>query len=152
MWPSRTRSRTKNTSRSRGAVRGVQWTFSINSAYLLKSQSENKKFSWSVWIIFKGIPKWQWRWNQSFDWRKREISQCFFKSCAQESLSCVCTHSNAFFIVNANIAIKIWIFKYFWEKVWKADLSSVLGTHSKVPIPSVTYWVQWLHSDWTVTV
>ena len=30
---------------SLGAVRGVQWTFSIHSAYLLKSQSENKKFS-----------------------------------------------------------------------------------------------------------
>ena len=29
--------------RSLGAVRGVQWTFSIHSAYLLKSQSENKK-------------------------------------------------------------------------------------------------------------
>ena len=36
---------------SLGAVRGVQWTFSIHSAYLLKSQSENKKFSWSVWIV-----------------------------------------------------------------------------------------------------
>ena len=31
---------------SLGGVRGVQWTFSIHSAYLLKSQSENKKFSW----------------------------------------------------------------------------------------------------------
>ena len=31
--------------RSLNAVRGVQWTFSIHSAYLLKSQSENKKFS-----------------------------------------------------------------------------------------------------------
>ena len=31
--------------RSLCAVRGVQWTFSIHSAYLLKSQSENKKFS-----------------------------------------------------------------------------------------------------------
>ena len=41
--------------RSLGAVRGVQWTFSIHSAYLLKSQSENKKFSWSVWIRFKPI-------------------------------------------------------------------------------------------------
>ena len=39
--------------RSVGAVRGVQWTFSIHSAYLLKSQSENKKFSWSVWITCK---------------------------------------------------------------------------------------------------
>ena len=38
--------------RSLGAVRRVQWTFSIHSAYLLKSQSENKKFSWSVWMIF----------------------------------------------------------------------------------------------------
>ena len=36
--------------RSLGAVRGVQWTFSIHSAFLLKSQSETKKFSWSVWI------------------------------------------------------------------------------------------------------
>ena len=36
--------------RSLGAVRGVQWTFSIHSAYYLKSQSENKKLSWSVWI------------------------------------------------------------------------------------------------------
>ena len=33
-----------------GAVRRVQWTFSIHSAYLLKSQSESKKLSWSVWI------------------------------------------------------------------------------------------------------
>ena len=41
----------KQSGRSLGAVRGVQWTFSIHSAYLLKSQSENKKFSWSVWII-----------------------------------------------------------------------------------------------------
>ena len=40
---------------SLGAVHRVQWTFSIHSAYLLKSQSENKKFSWSVWIIFKLI-------------------------------------------------------------------------------------------------
>ena len=28
---------------SLGPVRGVQWTFSIHSAYILKSQSENKK-------------------------------------------------------------------------------------------------------------
>ena len=35
--------------RSLGAVRGVQCTFSIHSAYLLKSQSANKKFSFSVW-------------------------------------------------------------------------------------------------------
>ena len=41
--------------RSLGAVRGVQWTFSIHSAYLLKSQSENKTFSWSVWNIEKYI-------------------------------------------------------------------------------------------------
>ena len=39
-WRSRARSHTKITSRSLG---GVQWTFSIHSAYLLKSQSENKK-------------------------------------------------------------------------------------------------------------
>ena len=37
--------------RSLGVVRGGQWTLSIHSAYLLKSQSENKKLSWSVWII-----------------------------------------------------------------------------------------------------
>ena len=42
----------KSISRSLGAVRGVQWTFSIHSPYLLKSQSENKKLSWSVWINF----------------------------------------------------------------------------------------------------
>ena len=30
--------------------RGVQWTFSIHSAYLLKNQSQNKKLSGSVWI------------------------------------------------------------------------------------------------------
>ena len=36
-----------------GAVRGVQWTFSIHSAYLLKSQSENKKLIWSVQIFIK---------------------------------------------------------------------------------------------------
>ena len=51
MWCSRARSRTKSTSRSLGAIRGVQWTFSIHSAYLLKSQSQNKKSSWSVWIF-----------------------------------------------------------------------------------------------------
>ena len=39
--------------RSLGAVRGVQWTFSMHSAYLLKSQLESKKLSWSVWIFFK---------------------------------------------------------------------------------------------------
>ena len=44
MWRSRARSRTKSTSRSLGAVL-AQYTFSIHSAYLLKSQSENKKFS-----------------------------------------------------------------------------------------------------------
>ena len=33
--------------------RGVQWTFSIHSAYLLKNQSQNKKLSGSVWIITK---------------------------------------------------------------------------------------------------
>ena len=49
LWRSCARSRTKSTSRSLGAVRGVQWTFSIHSAYLLKSQSDNKKLSWSVW-------------------------------------------------------------------------------------------------------
>ena len=52
MWRSRARSLTKSTSRSLGAVRGVQWTFSIHSAYLLKSQSENKKLSWSVRMWF----------------------------------------------------------------------------------------------------
>ena len=31
--------------------RGVQWTFSIHSAYLLKNQSQNKKLSGSVWRI-----------------------------------------------------------------------------------------------------
>ena len=36
--------------RSSGAVRGVQWTFSMHSANLLKSQSEKKKFCWIVWI------------------------------------------------------------------------------------------------------
>ena len=30
--------------------RGVQWTFSIHSAYSLKNQSQNKKLSGSVWI------------------------------------------------------------------------------------------------------
>ena len=37
---------------SLGAVCGVQWTFSIHSAtaYLLKTQSDSKKLSWSVWI------------------------------------------------------------------------------------------------------
>ena len=40
----------QNTSRSLGTARGVQWTFLINSAYLLKNQSENKKLSWNVWI------------------------------------------------------------------------------------------------------
>ena len=33
--------------------RGVQWTFSIHSAYLLKNQSQNKKLSGSVWINTK---------------------------------------------------------------------------------------------------
>ena len=62
MRRSRARLRTKNTLRSLGAVRGVQWTFSIHSAYL----SENKKFSWSVWIGTNDLPcnhpidlKWQ---------------------------------------------------------------------------------------------
>ena len=32
--------------------RGVQWTFSIHSTYLLKNQSQNKKLSGSVWICF----------------------------------------------------------------------------------------------------
>ena len=32
--------------------RGVQWTFSIHSAYLLKNQSQNKELSGSVWIRF----------------------------------------------------------------------------------------------------
>ena len=50
MWCWRARSRTKSTSRCLGTVHGVQWTFSIHSTYLLKSQSENKKLSWSVWI------------------------------------------------------------------------------------------------------
>ena len=40
---------------SLGAVRGVQWTFSIHSPYLLKSQSENKKFSYSVWIYIYAL-------------------------------------------------------------------------------------------------
>ena len=31
--------------------RGVQWTFSIHSAYFLKNQSQNKKLSGSVWIV-----------------------------------------------------------------------------------------------------
>ena len=35
---------------SLGAVRGVHCTLSIHCGYLLKSQSENKKSSWSVWI------------------------------------------------------------------------------------------------------
>ena len=46
------RSRTNSTSRSLGAVHRVHWTFSIHSAYLLKSQSENKKSSWNVWNMF----------------------------------------------------------------------------------------------------
>ena len=33
--------------------RGVQWTFSIHSAYLLKNQSQNKKLSGSVWMNVK---------------------------------------------------------------------------------------------------
>ena len=52
MWGSHARSCTKSTLCSLGAVRGVQWTFSTHSTYLLKSQSENKKSSWSVWIYF----------------------------------------------------------------------------------------------------
>ena len=35
--------------------RGVQWTFSIHSAYLLKNQSQNKKLSRSVWIAVINI-------------------------------------------------------------------------------------------------
>ena len=50
MWCSHARSCTESTLRCLGAVRGVQWTFLIHSAYLLKSQAENKKLSWSVWI------------------------------------------------------------------------------------------------------
>ena len=56
MWRSHSRSRTKSPSRSLGAVHAVQRTISIHSAYLLKSQLENKKLSWSVWIIFRS--KW----------------------------------------------------------------------------------------------
>ena len=41
---------TKSTSHSVGAVCGVYYTFSIHSAYSLKTQSENKKSSWSVWM------------------------------------------------------------------------------------------------------
>ena len=41
--------------RSLGTVRRVQWTFSIHSAYLLKSQSENNKFSWKVWMIYNDL-------------------------------------------------------------------------------------------------
>ena len=50
MWRLCARSHTKSTSPSLGAVPGVQWTVSIHSTYLPKSQSENKKLSWSVWI------------------------------------------------------------------------------------------------------
>ena len=64
MWRSRARSRTKSTSRSLGAVRGVQKTFSIHSAYLLESQSENNKLNWSVWIRNKP--------NALIDWYGRE--------------------------------------------------------------------------------
>ena len=53
MWRSRMRSRTKSTLRGLGTVWRVQWTFSIHSVYLLKSQSENKKLSWCVWIVVK---------------------------------------------------------------------------------------------------
>ena len=53
MWRSRAWSCTKSTSRRLGTVRGVQWIFSIHSAYLLKSQSENKKLRWRVWILIK---------------------------------------------------------------------------------------------------
>ena len=35
--------------------RGVQWTFSIHSAYLLKNQSQNKKLSGSVWMTIIGL-------------------------------------------------------------------------------------------------
>ena len=44
------RAHTQSTMRCLGPVRGVQWIFSIHSAYLLTSQSENKKLSRSVWI------------------------------------------------------------------------------------------------------
>ena len=37
--------------------RGVQWTFSIHSAYLLKNQSQNKKLSGSVWKSIKAMGK-----------------------------------------------------------------------------------------------
>ena len=45
IWWSRVLSCTKSTSRSLGAVRGVQWTLSIHSVYLLKSQLEIKKLN-----------------------------------------------------------------------------------------------------------
>ena len=38
----------KNTSRSPGSVHRVYCAFSIHSAYLVKSQSENRKSSWCV--------------------------------------------------------------------------------------------------------
>ena len=50
MWQSHARSHIKTTSRSLDAVRRVYLTFSMHSAYLLKSQSENKTLGWSVWI------------------------------------------------------------------------------------------------------
>ena len=61
--------------RSLGTVRGVQWTFSIHSAYLLKSQSENKKFSWSVWINFDCPPGCHNPWNswKEHSWKLRRI-------------------------------------------------------------------------------
>ena len=40
------------TNKEYALIRGVQWTFSIHSAYLLKNQSQNKKLSGSVWIGF----------------------------------------------------------------------------------------------------
>ena len=66
MWHSLVQSGIKSTSRSLGAVRGVQWTFSIHSTYLPKSQSENKKFSWSVWIKSKALQTWNSYYHRSY--------------------------------------------------------------------------------------
>ena len=90
MWRSRARSRTKSTSHILGAVRGVQWTFSIHSAYLLKSQSENRKLSWSVWIIINGTLRRKIfrithsaqktrKTHKNYELRKTWLNNCVFK-------------------------------------------------------------------------
>ena len=62
-----------------GAVCEVHCTFSIHSAYLLKSQSENKKSSWSVWIWINTYT-WNSWWRRRHEWNSAQSghTQCWW--------------------------------------------------------------------------